>query len=118
MGLWTRIETIAQINSMVEIADLEEQLRELNMTLEKGRNATVQYSSLLKKRNLLKKGYQIENNITCLRSSINEQQLQDERLKASPHRVSHGTSAPCHTIQQPHIDSKSNPKMHDCDASV
>ena len=146
-GLWTRIETIAQINSMVEIADLEEQLRELNMTLEKGRNATVQYSSLLKKRNLLKKGlpnsyllstendfdfeapfdkptehseyhHQIENNITCLRSSINEQQLQDERLKASPHRVSHGTSAPCHTIQQPHIDSKSNPKMHDSDASA
>ncbi|KAL7539747.1 hypothetical protein ACHAXR_009569, partial [Thalassiosira sp. AJA248-18] len=108
LGMWTNTETIRQMKSMVEIAELEEQLGELKLNLDKTKESAAQYTSLMSKRNSLKKN--MPNNIISLlggstfsfdeppqvvqdnsqtedddkysRSHINEQQPQDEREPA------------------------------------
>jgi len=60
-GLWTNMDTIRELKSMVEIAELEEQLRELKLNLDTTRDAAAQYSSLLSRRTLLKKS--MPNNV-------------------------------------------------------
>lgn len=53
LGLWTNIETIRQLESMEELAELEEQLRELKSSLDKTREAASQYTALISKRKLM-----------------------------------------------------------------
>lgn len=53
LGLWTNVETIRQLKNMVELAELEEQLRELKLSLDKTREAASQYTALMSKRKLM-----------------------------------------------------------------
>jgi len=55
LGLWTNSEIVRQLRGMVEIAELEEQLRELNLNLTKTKDAATQYASLMKRRKHLKR---------------------------------------------------------------
>merc|ERR1719223_2069715 len=55
LGLWTNGEIVRQLRGMVEIAELEEQLRELNLNLTKTKDANTQYASLMKRRMQLKR---------------------------------------------------------------
>ena len=59
LGLWTNIDTIRQLKGMVEIAGLEEQLRELKTNLDKTKDAATQYSNLMSKRKHLKQNMPI-----------------------------------------------------------
>jgi len=54
-GLWTNTEIIRQLKRMVEIAEVEERLRELKQDLDKTRGSAEQYSTLLLQRKALKK---------------------------------------------------------------
>jgi serine/threonine protein kinase len=60
-GLWTNVDTVRLLKSMVEIAEVEEQLRELKVSLDKTNSAAAQYNKLLNRRESLKKS--IPNNI-------------------------------------------------------
>ena len=54
LGLWTNVEGVQMLKSMVEMAELEEKLRELKMNLEQTKNAAVEYANLMSKRKELK----------------------------------------------------------------
>jgi hypothetical protein len=57
LGLWTSAEAIRQMLSMVEIAELEERLTEVKLTLDQAKTAASEYA------NLLSRGRMMKNNI-------------------------------------------------------
>ena len=61
-GLWTSAEAITKLKSMVEVAELEEKLRDLKFNLDQTKAAAVEYASLLSKREQLKRN--VPNNAT------------------------------------------------------
>ena len=54
-GIWTNVETIRQLKNMVEVADLEDQLRELKASLDQTQSLAAQYTALLAKRKATKR---------------------------------------------------------------
>ena len=59
LGLWTDMDTIKQMRNMVEIAEVEEQLREMKSDILKIKTSASLYASLLDRRKILKSNLQI-----------------------------------------------------------
>ena len=53
-GLWTSIEGVQHLESMVEVAELEDKLRELKMNLDQAKSDETEYTNLIKQRQELK----------------------------------------------------------------
>jgi len=69
LGIWTNIETIRQLKNMAEVAELEDQLRELKLNLDQTQTAAAQYASLLSRRKAMKKNMP-DNAISPLEESF------------------------------------------------
>ena len=53
-GLWTSLEGVRHLESMVEVAELEDKLRELKVNLDQAKSIESEYASLIKQRQELK----------------------------------------------------------------
>jgi len=83
-GLWTNLDTIRQFKSMVEIAELEEELRELKLNLDKTRDAAGQYATLLSRRKQLRKNMPINEMSPLSKTSILDESSFPELTEDNP----------------------------------
>lgn len=92
LGIWTNVETIKQLKSMVEVAELEDQLRDLKINLDQTQTSATQYANLLNKRKMMKRNM-LDNPLCPVRESFMSFDNSFDEPSVVPSVVSHGNTS-------------------------
>ncbi|KAL9188156.1 hypothetical protein ACHAXT_006534 [Thalassiosira profunda] len=87
-GLWTTVDTVSELVGMAEIAEMEERLRELRVSIDETKDAKAQYDSLLKRRKLLMKRKMATNALFVSGNTFDEPSQSLSDMEHDNNRVS------------------------------